>query len=33
MVEKMWAESLFLGDMPERVLETGKIWETSDGST
>ena len=31
MVEEMWAESLFLGDMPERVLETGKIWETLDG--
>ncbi|MDC1303799.1 Hint domain-containing protein, partial [Ascidiaceihabitans sp.] len=31
LVEEMWAESLFLGDMPERVLETGKIWETLDG--
>ena len=31
MVEEMWAESLFVGDMLERVLETGKIWETLDG--
>ena len=31
LVEEMWAESLFLGDMPERVLEPGKIWETLDG--
>ncbi|MBT3465839.1 MAG: hypothetical protein HN456_01350 [Rhodobacteraceae bacterium] len=31
LVEAMCAESLFLSDMPERVFETGKIWETLDG--
>jgi hypothetical protein len=31
LVEEMCAESLFLGDMLERVIETGKIWEILDG--
>jgi hypothetical protein len=31
LVEEMCAESLFSGNMPERVIETGKIWETLDG--
>jgi hypothetical protein len=30
-VKEMWVESLFLSDMPERVLEIGQIWETLDG--
>ena len=31
LVEEMCAASLFLGDMLERVIATGKIWETLDG--
>lgn len=31
LVEGIWVESLFLGDMPERVLEAGKTWDTLAG--
>jgi hypothetical protein len=31
LVEGIWVESLFLGDMPERVLQSGKTWDTLDG--
>ncbi len=30
LVEDIWVESLFLGDMPERVMETGKDWKTQE---
>lgn len=30
-VEGVWVESLFLGDMPERVLDNGKVWAVADG--
>lgn len=30
-VEGIWVESLFLGDMPERVLSNGKHWDMAHG--